>query len=186
MNLVREYVTCMDELSQIHDFSIQKVEFLQKLMDVYVKPNHGISHSMTDKIHEAMIKIRKDNENLPRLILDLKSSLDVVNNTHPFPDPHLLICRVQLFQLRTMEQNELAIIAESNNKAILVFTVVTIIFLPLSFFTVGHHFELHYHFSSPDHGMQFPNMQSSPNSFQERVLTSLLLVILRNEHSRSR
>ena len=41
----------------------------------------------------------------------------------------------QLFQLRTIEQNELAIIAESNNKAILVFTVVTIVFLPLSFFT---------------------------------------------------
>ena len=41
----------------------------------------------------------------------------------------------QLFQLRTIEQNELAIIAESNNKAILVFTIVTIIFLPLSFFT---------------------------------------------------
>lgn len=43
----------------------------------------------------------------------------------------------QLFQLRTIEQNELAIIADSNNKAILVFTVVTIIFLPLSFFTVS-------------------------------------------------
>ena len=42
---------------------------------------------------------------------------------------------LQLFQLRTIEQNELAIIAESNNKAILVFTVVTIVFLPLSFFT---------------------------------------------------
>ena len=41
----------------------------------------------------------------------------------------------QLFQLRSIQQNELAIIAESNNKAILVFTVVTVIFLPLSFFT---------------------------------------------------
>lgn len=41
----------------------------------------------------------------------------------------------QLFQLRTIEQNELAVAAESNNKAILVFTVVTTIFLPLSFFT---------------------------------------------------
>ena len=41
----------------------------------------------------------------------------------------------QFFQLRTIEQNELAIMAESNNKAILVFTIVTIIFLPLSFFT---------------------------------------------------
>lgn len=34
-----------------------------------------------------------------------------------------------------IEQNELAIIADIQNKAILVFTGVTIIFLPLSFFT---------------------------------------------------
>jgi hypothetical protein len=34
-----------------------------------------------------------------------------------------------------MEQNEIAILAESNNRAILVFTGVTIVFLPLSFFT---------------------------------------------------
>lgn len=80
---------------------------------------------MHEKLVAAITKIRKDNENLPRLILDLKSSLDVVISTHPFPDPHLLISRIQLFQLRTMEQNELAIIAESNNKAILVFAVVT-------------------------------------------------------------
>lgn len=47
----------------------------------------------------------------------------------------LTVILIKLFQLRTIEQNELAIIAESNNKAILVFTVVTIVFLPLSFFT---------------------------------------------------
>ena len=41
----------------------------------------------------------------------------------------------QLFQLRSIEQNELAVVADSQNKAILVFTGVTIIFLPLSFFT---------------------------------------------------
>ena len=40
----------------------------------------------------------------------------------------------KLFQLRSIEQNELAIMADSQNKAILVFTGVTIIFLPLSFF----------------------------------------------------
>ena len=34
-----------------------------------------------------------------------------------------------------MEQNEIAIRNDTNNKAILVFTIVTIIFLPLSFFT---------------------------------------------------
>jgi Mg2+ and Co2+ transporter CorA len=41
----------------------------------------------------------------------------------------------QLFQLRSIEQNELAIVSDSQNKAILVFTGVTIVFLPLSFFT---------------------------------------------------
>src|SRR6266516_2224505 len=40
---------------------------------------------------------------------------------------------IQLFQLRSIEQNELAIIADSQNKAILIFTGVTVIFLPLSF-----------------------------------------------------
>jgi Mg2+ and Co2+ transporter CorA len=37
--------------------------------------------------------------------------------------------------LRSIEQNELAIITDAQNKAILLFTGVTIIFLPLSFFT---------------------------------------------------
>lgn len=41
----------------------------------------------------------------------------------------------QLFQLRSIEQNELAIVSDSQNKAVLVFTIVTVIFLPLSFFT---------------------------------------------------
>jgi Mg2+ and Co2+ transporter CorA len=41
----------------------------------------------------------------------------------------------QLFQLRSIEQNELAIVADHQNKAILLFTGVTIVFLPLSFFT---------------------------------------------------
>ena len=153
MNLVREYVSCMDELSQIHDPSMQKVEFLEKHRKFY-RAFFPYSDIMVEKIDAAMIKIRKDNENLPRLMLDLKSSLDVVISSHPCPDPHLLISCVQLFQLRTMEQNELAIIAESNNKAILVFTVVTIIFLTLSFFTVGHHFGLHPFCSSPDYRLR--------------------------------
>ena len=44
-------------------------------------------------------------------------------------------CCGQLFQLRSIEQNELAIVADSQNKAIVLFTGVTIVFLPLSFFT---------------------------------------------------
>jgi len=37
--------------------------------------------------------------------------------------------------LGTVEQNELAIVADHQNKAVMLFTIVTIIFLPLSFFT---------------------------------------------------
>ncbi|KAF2398200.1 hypothetical protein EJ06DRAFT_127188 [Trichodelitschia bisporula] len=47
----------------------------------------------------------------------------------------LRLATQSLFQLRSIEQNELAIVADSQNKAILVFTGVTIVFLPLSFFT---------------------------------------------------
>ncbi|KAF6228798.1 hypothetical protein HO173_011646 [Letharia columbiana] len=127
VNLVREYVSCMDEISQINEISMQKIEFLGKLREhcksLKLARLHHILGSINEKsllvqrVDEAVKQIEKDNENLPRLINDLKTSLDV------------------LFQLRTIEQNELAIIAESNNKAILVFTVVIFIFLPLSFFT---------------------------------------------------
>jgi Mg2+ and Co2+ transporter CorA len=41
----------------------------------------------------------------------------------------------QLFQLRSIEQNEIAIRTDLMNKSILVFTGVTIVFLPLNFFT---------------------------------------------------
>ena len=89
MNLVREYVSCMDEISQIYDISRQKVEFLRKLREHYevVQESYwgdGI-HSLQDKdvllteqIDGAMRRIEKDNENLPRLVNDLKASLDVV------------------------------------------------------------------------------------------------------------
>jgi Mg2+ and Co2+ transporter CorA len=58
---------------------------------------------------------------------------------------------MQLFQLRSIEQNELAIVADSQNKAILIFTVVTIIFLPLSF-------------CSSYFGMNLSGIQSTPKT----------------------
>ena len=82
MNLVLEYASCMDELSRIHDLSMQKVEFLENL-NSYKSDDPILDDEMNGKIRRAIAKIRKDNENLPRLIVDLKSSLDVViNPTH--------------------------------------------------------------------------------------------------------
>ena len=52
----------------------------------------------------------------------------------PQNDPYIQAADCpQLFQLRSIEQNDLAIVADSQNKAILIFTGVTIVFLPLSF-----------------------------------------------------
>ena len=42
---------------------------------------------------------------------------------------------MQVFQQQNIELNELAIVADSQNSAILIFTTVTIVFLPLSFLT---------------------------------------------------
>lgn len=73
----------MDEMSQIHEISMQKIEFLFKLRETYnVDPKfHGTTNEISllqNQIEEAVRKIKKDNENFPRLINDLKASLDVV------------------------------------------------------------------------------------------------------------
>ncbi|KAL9576842.1 MAG: hypothetical protein Q9212_006772 [Teloschistes hypoglaucus] len=137
VNLVRDYISCLDELSQVQVVAKRKIDFLDRLK-WDCRNNHGnfdptnpsrpderVSASAdvdtiqiaVELIDDAIIYIQKEHAELPEMMDDLKSSLH------------------DLFQLRTIEQNELAIIAESNNQAILVFTVVTIVFLPLSFFS---------------------------------------------------
>ncbi|KAL8807654.1 MAG: hypothetical protein Q9200_004590 [Gallowayella weberi] len=126
IKLVRDYATCMNEMSCLQEVSEQKVKNLEALSGYYYQNVKNVipdrtANKSTERLGETLTKsielVRSNNEAFPRLLTDLKSSLDV------------------LFQLRTIEQNEIALIAESNNRAILVFTGVTIIFLPLSFFT---------------------------------------------------
>ncbi|KAL8665085.1 MAG: hypothetical protein Q9202_002485 [Teloschistes flavicans] len=142
VNLVRDYISCVDELSQIQGVAKRKIEFLDRLKwdcqnirtnivstdslaNLTKSPNERRAASadadtvqVTVKlIEDAIVYVQKEHAELPEMMDDLKSSLH------------------DLFQLRTIEQNELAIIAESNNQAVLVFTVVTIVFLPLSFFS---------------------------------------------------
>ncbi|KAI9864234.1 MAG: hypothetical protein M1824_005629 [Vezdaea acicularis] len=68
-------------------------------------------------IDASYARVKENHRRMQKMLADLKSSLDAY------------------YQLRSMEQNEVAILAESNNRAILIFTGVTIVFLPLSFFT---------------------------------------------------
>ncbi|KAL9037012.1 MAG: hypothetical protein Q9214_005882 [Letrouitia sp. 1 TL-2023] len=121
VELVRQYVTCMDEISQLIDSANQTLDFLEMLRQdciglEYSQMGRNVNSSLS-RVESAIDTIRYSNQMMQRNLDELSSSLNV------------------LFQLRTIEQNELAILAESNNKAILVFTMVTIIFLPLSFFT---------------------------------------------------
>ncbi|KAL8663042.1 MAG: hypothetical protein Q9202_004182 [Teloschistes flavicans] len=128
VDLVRKYVTCLDEISQIHDISHQHLRFLSNLMvdcqdieryaaDQGESLENKLEESATDRVSFAIRFLQETYDQVPLIEKDLRSSLDVI------------------FQLKTIEQNELAILAEYNNKAILAFTIVTIIFLPLSFFS---------------------------------------------------
>ncbi|KAL9045450.1 MAG: hypothetical protein Q9214_001504 [Letrouitia sp. 1 TL-2023] len=130
INLVREYAACIEEISKLQRLIDNKREYLSllrkdcvELADRYCQDEKAVSDDlnplqrMPARIDWARRIVDENSKRLPATMSELKSSLDV------------------LFQLRTIEQNELAVIAESNNRAILVFTVVTVVFLPLSFFT---------------------------------------------------
>ncbi|CAD6589105.1 MAG: hypothetical protein ASARMPREDX12_003591 [Alectoria sarmentosa] len=128
VKLVRAFLSGIDELTTIR-LSLQKKVELFKLMQLDVKnfetednclrktPNNAEGESSVQRLVWAMNTVKEQHECFERLLIDLKQSMDA------------------LFQLRSIEQNELAIISDSQNKAILVFTTVTVIFLPLSFFT---------------------------------------------------
>ena len=128
VKLVRDYLSCIDEVTTISLILKQKVE-LFNIMQHDVKkfenddirsgklPDNPEGETSPQRLQWAMNLVKRQDECFERLLIDLKQSMDA------------------LFQLRSIEQNELAIVSESQNKAIMVFTVVTVIFLPLSFFT---------------------------------------------------
>ncbi|KAI4212909.1 MAG: hypothetical protein LQ351_004434 [Letrouitia transgressa] len=136
VELVRQYVTCMDEISQLIDSANQSLDFLERLREDCSRLDYqqvgGDGVSSLPRVESAIDTIKYSNQMMQRNLDELSSSLNVRIKAF---FTGLILVFSQLFQLRTIEQNELAILAESNNKAILVFTMVTIIFLPLSFFT---------------------------------------------------
>ncbi|KAL8786712.1 MAG: hypothetical protein Q9213_002649 [Squamulea squamosa] len=135
ITLVQDHVKCMEEIS-LH---IKVVEDKKKSLlnlrnnfpsldgtdtgvipnpdEKYDNPIKANFNNFADRFDETLEKLNKQHSGLTATLDEAKSSLDVY------------------FQVKTIEQNERGLIAESNNQAILVFTVVTVIFLPLSFFT---------------------------------------------------
>ena len=136
VKLVREYLTCVDELTTVRAIMQRKVEIFTKVAvdvkkfesdDVKARllPDNPAGESASARIDFALSITKHQCDCYERLLIDLKQSMNA------------------LFQLRSIEQNELAIVSDSQNKAILVFTGVTIVFLPLSFFTSYFGMNLH-------------------------------------------
>jgi Mg2+ and Co2+ transporter CorA len=126
VNLVREYLTCIDELTTLSVIFKNTKDLLSRLSDQLgdvlkgensMTPDNENGESASSRVAWATHQIDDQLADAREMLLDLQESLTA------------------LFQLRSIEQNELAIVADSQNKAILVFTGVTIVFLPLSFFT---------------------------------------------------
>lgn len=92
VELVREYAACMDEISQIHDICEQKSDFLRKLsLDCRETetplaesgrraPSTGPSkETLIQRVDDAIKILEEPVNQLPRLLKELKSSLDVVS-----------------------------------------------------------------------------------------------------------
>ncbi|KEZ45401.1 hypothetical protein SAPIO_CDS1691 [Scedosporium apiospermum] len=137
IGLVRDFLTCQDELTCICNVLRGRLSMLETLklsidqreaemardgaVDVDIPPTTPSHETMCDSAKErvnwAISLVKEPLTVCEALLVDLRLSTEA------------------LFQLKSIEQNELAIVADSQNKAILVFTAVTVIFLPLSFFT---------------------------------------------------
>ena len=128
VELVRDYLTCLDEITYI-TLNLKSKMRLFSIVQMDVKkfegedtrmgkvPDNPAGESMLSRLDWALNHVKHEHETFERLLIDLRQSLDA------------------LFQLRSIEQNDMAIVSDSQNKAIMVFTGVTIVFLPLSFFT---------------------------------------------------
>ena len=128
VQLVRDYLNCIDELTTVKIITHKKLDMFKVMqqdikkfeaedMRMGRKPDYAEGETASDRLVCAIGMVKAQAACWDRLLIDLKQSMDA------------------LFQLRSIEQNELAIVSDSQKKAILVFTGVTIVFLPLSFFT---------------------------------------------------
>ncbi|KAL8784546.1 MAG: hypothetical protein Q9213_003894 [Squamulea squamosa] len=128
VKLVRDYLACVDELTTVKLICQKQVDLFKGMQQDIRKfeqednrarraPDYPQGESMHERVKWALTMVKGRHDTFERLLIDTKQSMEA------------------LFQLRSIEQNELAIVSDSQNKAVLIFTGVTIVFLPLSFFT---------------------------------------------------
>ncbi|KAI9715407.1 MAG: hypothetical protein M1828_000867 [Chrysothrix sp. TS-e1954] len=128
VDLVSTFLNTADELATLKDTFKNMAAFFKRLGQDVIKQDQEDSANQVSvnnpkgdtaigRIRWAASMVTRQADETDRLLSDLMQAMNT------------------LFQLRSIEQNELAITADSQNKAILLFTGVTIVFLPLSFFT---------------------------------------------------
>ncbi|CAI4215690.1 unnamed protein product [Parascedosporium putredinis] len=128
--LVRKYLNCLEELRAIEDLAEQKLKLLEGMV---IDAERFEAEYATEGVLP-----NQDDDEVETMHERIQWAIDMVREQHSeskFLVHYFETALTELFQLRSIEQNEMAIVADSQNKAVLLFTGVTIIFLPLSFFT---------------------------------------------------
>ncbi|ODA77593.1 hypothetical protein RJ55_07222 [Drechmeria coniospora] len=127
--LVNRYVDCIRSMKAIKTATSNKLEVILGMqtdcermegeLDAEgIEANQDpMAESFAERLSWARGLLEEQSRDVDRLIDHFQDSLNIV------------------FQQQTIELNELAVATESQNKAILIFTSVTVVFLPLSFFT---------------------------------------------------
>ncbi|MCJ1275983.1 hypothetical protein MMC21_003788 [Puttea exsequens] len=127
-DLVKDHLIFIDELTRIGIIIRKRAKvFISLLKDVETfeaedqsngkPPDNPDQESSRDRVLWAIRRTRDQQEAFERLLVDATSSLNAV------------------YELRSLQQNDLAIISENQNRAMYIFATVTVIFLPLGTLT---------------------------------------------------
>ncbi|KXS95182.1 hypothetical protein AC578_6596 [Pseudocercospora eumusae] len=129
VKLVKEFISCLDELKLLSLSCRRKLKFfegLQKDLKNHetedqkrrrLPVNNATADTALQRAQWATSVLKDERDSLDYLYEDVTQALSA------------------LFQLRSIEQNDRAIATEVQNRAILIFTSVTVIFMPISVFT---------------------------------------------------
>ncbi|PKS08381.1 hypothetical protein jhhlp_005325 [Lomentospora prolificans] len=129
VKLVRRYLSSIDELRVVQAVAARKLDLMERLLKDCERMEQEFNESgeYVNQDPEAEAMTERAAWAIGQLV-DEKTRFEAILD-------HYQTALNEFFLLGTVEQNELAIVADHQNKAVMLFTIVTIIFLPLSFFT---------------------------------------------------
>ena len=146
--LVRKYLNCLEELRAITDLANKKLMVLRGLLEDVERLEaeydaKGLPTNPPTNPDDSSRRSGSSSPNTDELETEpmtdrINWAIDMIEEQRrdaSFLVDYFTTALNELFQLRSIEQNEMAIVADSQNKAIILFTGVTIVFLPLSFMT---------------------------------------------------